>query len=49
MAKAPTLRLPAAEREAFLTRYDTTLNVAYGIVQKECVVVHDALLADTVE
>ena len=42
------LRLPAAERDAFLTRYDTTLNVAYGVVQKEYVV-PDALLANTDE
>ncbi|WP_405069659.1 hypothetical protein OG558_08155 [Kribbella sp. NBC_01510] len=43
------LRLPAAERDAFLTRYDTTLNVAYGVVQMEYVVVPDALLANTDE
>jgi hypothetical protein len=43
------LRLPAAERDAFLTRYDTTLNVAHGVVQKEHVVVPDALLANTDE
>jgi TfoX-like protein len=41
------LRLPAAEREAFLTRYDAALNVAHGVVQKEYVAVPDALLADT--
>lgn len=50
MAKAPAdKRLPAAERDAFLTRYDTTLNLAYGVVQKEYVVVPDALLANTDE
>jgi hypothetical protein len=41
------LRLPPAEREAFLTQYDATLRVAYGIVQKEYVAVPDAMLADT--
>jgi hypothetical protein len=43
------LRLPEAERAAFLARYDTTLNIAYGIVQKEYVVVPDSLLASTDE
>ena len=43
------LRLPAAEREAFLAEYDTTLNVSHGYVQKEYVVVPDALLANTDE
>ena len=41
------LRLPEAEREAFLAKYDTTLNVSHGFVQKEYVVVPDALLAST--
>jgi hypothetical protein len=31
------LRLPAAEREAFLKRYNTTLCVQYGTVMKEYV------------
>jgi len=43
------LRLPAAERDAFLVRYGTTLHHAYGIVQKEYVDVPDALLDDTDE
>ena len=43
------LRLPAEERAAFLERYDTTLCEAYGIVQKEYVVVSDALLKKTSE
>jgi hypothetical protein len=46
---ALALRLPVAERETFLTRYGTTLNVSHGVVQKEYVVVPDALLADTEE
>jgi hypothetical protein len=41
------LRLPAAERSAFLERYATRLHEAYGIVQKEYVDVPDALFADT--
>lgn len=39
------LRLPSAEREAFLEEYDTTLSVQYGSVMKEYVVVPDELLA----
>jgi hypothetical protein len=35
------LRLPAGEREAFLKKYKTKLCEAYGIVQKEYVVVPD--------
>jgi hypothetical protein len=38
------LRLPTEEREAFLTKYKTSLCKAYGVVQKEYVVVPDALL-----
>jgi hypothetical protein len=41
------LRLPPADREAFIERYSTTLHEAYGIVQKEYVTVPDGLLADT--
>jgi hypothetical protein len=41
------LRLPAAEREAFLKRYDTALCVQYGAVMKEYVQVPAALLQDT--
>ena len=43
------LRLPAGEREAFLKKYKTTLCKLYGIVQKEYVMVPDALLGKTQE
>src|SRR5258706_10644793 len=43
------LRLPAAEREAFLKKYKTKLCDAYGRVQKEYVEVPDSLLASTRE
>ena len=43
------LRLPDKEREAFLTKYKTTLCKLYGIVQKEYVMVPDALLKKTPE
>lgn len=43
------LRLPNKEREEFLAKYDTTLVTAYGIVQKEYVVVPATLLAKTKE
>ena len=43
------LRLPAAEREAFLKKYRTTLASQYGTVQPEYVVVPDSLLAKTKE
>jgi hypothetical protein len=43
------VRLPAAEREAFLKKYKTTLSAQYGSVQPEYVVVSDALLARTKE
>jgi hypothetical protein len=43
------LRLPAKEREAFLHRHDTRLMEAYGIVQKEYVVMPDSLLSNTDE
>jgi hypothetical protein len=43
------LRLPAAELEAFLTRYKTTLCKQYGIVQKEYAMVPDKLLKRTAE
>ena len=43
------LRLPAAEREAFLKKYKTTLFEAYGIVMKEYVTVPDSLLKNTKE
>jgi len=41
------LRLPAAEREAFLKRYDTTLCEQYGVVMKEYVRVPATLLQNT--
>jgi hypothetical protein len=41
------LRLPAAERESFLTKYKTTLSSQYGSVQPEYVVIPDALLSRT--
>ena len=43
------LRLPAAEREAFLKKYNAKLCEAYGRVQPEYVVVPDPLLASTRE
>ena len=43
------LRLPVGERETFLTKYDSKLFSAYGIVQKEYVTVPDALLENTSE
>ena len=43
------LRLPAAEREAFLKKYKTKLCDAYGTVQREYVEVPDSLLASTRE
>jgi TfoX/Sxy family transcriptional regulator of competence genes len=43
------LRLPAAEREAFLEKYKAKLCEAYGVVQPEYVEVPDSLLAATRE
>jgi hypothetical protein len=43
------LRLPEDERDAFLSKYKTTLVVQYGVVQKEYVLVPDSLLARTAE
>jgi hypothetical protein len=43
------LRLPTEEREAFLKKYKTKLCEAYGVVQKEYVVVPEALLRKTQE
>jgi hypothetical protein len=43
------LRLGQPERDAFLAKYKTRLNEAYGIVQKEYVVVPDDLLRKTSE
>jgi hypothetical protein len=41
------LRLPAAEREAFLKDFRTTLCVQYGVVMKEYVRVPSSLLKNT--
>lgn len=41
------LRLPKAEREQFLSEYDTKLFEQYGAVMKEYVAVPDRLLTDT--
>jgi TfoX/Sxy family transcriptional regulator of competence genes len=41
------LRLPEAEREAFLKRYKTKLSEQYGAVMKEYVEVPASLLRDT--
>jgi TfoX/Sxy family transcriptional regulator of competence genes len=41
------LRLPAADREAFLKRYETSLCVQYGAVMKEYVRVPASLLQNT--
>ena len=43
------LRLPPEQRDEFLEKYKTTLVSQYGIVQKEYVVVPDALLRKTKE
>src|SRR3954449_2817435 len=43
------LRLPEAEREAFLKKYKAKLCQAYGVVQPDYVEVPDALLASTRE
>ena len=43
------LRLPEAEREAFLKRYDTSLVVQYGVVMREYVQVPATLLSKTRE
>lgn len=43
------LRLPAAEREAFLKKYKAKLCEAYGRVQEEYVEIPDSLLASTKE
>jgi len=43
------LRLPEAERESFLKRYNTTLTVQYGVVMKEYVQVPTSLLKNTRE
>ena len=43
------LRLPAGEREAFLTKYKAKLCQAYGVIQPEYVEVPDSLLSSTLE
>lgn len=43
------LRLPPQMREDFLTKYSTTLVMAYGIIQKEYVTVPNDLLHKTEE
>ena len=43
------LRLPTEEREVFLKKYETKLCEAYGVAQKEYVVVPEALLKKTQE
>ena len=43
------LRLPAEEREKFLTKYNTELFKSYGTVMKEYVAVPDELLEKTAE
>ena len=43
------LRLPEAERAAFLEKYKTILCEQYGIVQREYVIVPESLLARTAE
>jgi len=43
------LRLPREERDKFLTKYKTTLFVAYGVVQKEYVTVPASLLGKSKE
>jgi hypothetical protein len=43
------LRLPTEEREAFLKKHHTTLCKQYGIIQKEYVMVPEALLEKTQE
>jgi hypothetical protein len=41
------LRLPPAEREAFMQQYGAPLHQAYGVVQKEYVTIPAAVLYDT--
>lgn len=43
------LRLPETEREAFLKKYKTKLCELYGVVQKEYVIVPEALMGKTKE
>jgi hypothetical protein len=41
------IRLPKAEREAFLAKFDTTILASYGHMMPEYVTVPDALFEDT--
>ena len=43
------LKLPPDELEVFLKKYKTTLNEAYGIIQKEYAVVPEKLFKNTKE
>jgi len=43
------IRLPKAELEAFLKKYETTLFVSYGVVKKDWATVPDPLLKKTKE
>lgn len=40
------LRLPQQELESFLTKYETTLFVSYGVIKKEFALVPEALFLD---
>jgi hypothetical protein len=44
-----SLRLPEADREAFITKFKTKNTEQYGVVQKEYVEMPDVLLAKTKE
>ena len=44
-----SLRLPKEEVDKFLTKYNTTLFEAYGVVKKDYVTVPDSLLKKTKE
>ncbi len=48
-SKSLAIRLPKAEREAFLKKYKTKLFEAYGAVMPEYVTVPDSLLQNTKE
>jgi hypothetical protein len=43
------IRLPEKERELFMNKYKTGLQVSYGVIRKEYVVVPDSLLKKTAE
>ena len=43
------IRLPEKERELFMKKYKTGLQVSYGVIRKEYVVVPDSLLKKTAE